>query len=105
VLEFKFKGCLNFVILIITILQYLLQYYVLIITILQYCNKKIVVLVKKVTAVAFNKDDKPDFLAKYSSNQNEPKNKVIDNEIIDIFAVDEIPPASSGEELDDKTKL
>ena len=45
---------------------------------------------------------KPDFLAKYSSNQNEPKNKDIDNKIIDIFAVNELSPESSDEDLEDE---
>ena len=49
-----------------------------------------------------SKDDKPDFLAKYSSNQNEPKNKNIDNKIIDIFAVNELSPESSGEDIEDE---
>ena len=46
--------------------------------------------------------NKPDFLAKYSSNQNEPKNKDIDNNLIDIFAVNELSPESSDEDLEDE---
>ena len=46
--------------------------------------------------------NKPDFLAKYSSNQNEPKNKDIDNNLIDIFAVNELSPESSAEDLEDE---
>ena len=46
--------------------------------------------------------NKPYFLAKYSSNQNEPKNKDIDNKIIDIFAVNELSPESSDEDLEDE---
>ena len=49
-----------------------------------------------------SKYDKSDFLAKYSSNQNEPKNKDIDNKIIDIFAVNELSPESSDEDLEDE---
>ena len=53
-------------------------------------------------ALGYHKDDKPDFLAKYSSNQNEPKNKNIDNKIIDIFAVNYDAPEPSDEDLEDE---
>ena len=57
---------------------------------------------REVSSSWLSKDDKPDFLAKYSSNQNEPKNKNIDNKIIDIFAVNELSPESSGEDIEDE---
>ena len=56
---------------------------------------------REVSISWLSKYDKHDFLAKYSSNQNEPKKKDIDNKIIDKFAVNELSPESSGEDLED----
>ena len=65
-------------------------------------NKGRTTTLREVFSSWLSKDDKPDFLAKYSSNQNESKNKNIDNKIIDIFAVNELSPESSGEDIEEE---